>query len=180
MSVSFRPSTVVPRDDAMPFSLQSALLAWDDLPRPRVFTNGVFDLLHRGHCALLCGARALGGSLVVAVNSDASARRLCKGPGRPFNTAYDRASVLAALRDVDLVTTFDEDTPCRLLARLRPEIYVKGGDYDVSRLPEAALMETWGGLALALPYVPGLSTTGIAQRITQAPDAAPLRAGASA
>jgi len=105
---------------------------------------------------------------VVGVNSDASARRLGKGPGRPFNAAFERASVLAALRDVDLVVGFDEDTPCELLARLRPEIYVKGGDYDVGRLPEAALVASWGGRALALRYEAGLSTTGVVQRIATA------------
>lgn len=166
-------------DDAAPFSLDAALSLWAVLPRPRVFTNGVFDLLHRGHCGLLREARALGGSLVVAVNSDASARRLGKGAGRPFNTAFDRASVLAALRDVDLVVTFDEDTPCELLARLRPEIYVKGGDYDVARLPEAALVAGWGGRALALRYQAGLSTTGIVERIAAA-HPAPLPDGALA
>lgn len=159
-------------DDAVPFSLDAARSPWSRLPRPRVFTNGVFDLLHRGHCELLRDARALGGSLVVAVNTDESVRRLGKGAGRPFNSAFDRASVLAALRDVDLVVTFDEDTPCELLARLRPEIYVKGGDYDVARLPEAALVSSWGGRALALRYRSGLSTTGIAGRIAAAHAAA--------
>jgi len=166
-------------DGAAPFTLDAALPLWPALARPRVFTNGVFDLLHRGHCGLLREARALGGSLVVAVNSDASARRLGKGAGRPFNTAFDRASVLAALRDVDLVVTFDEDTPCELLARLRPELYVKGGDYDVARLPEAALVSDWGGQALALRYQAGLSTTGIVDRIAAA-QRAPLLDGAIA
>jgi rfaE bifunctional protein nucleotidyltransferase chain/domain len=170
---------VIREDDASTFSAEAALRAWDALARPRVFTNGVFDVLHRGHCALLGGARALGRSLVVAVNSDASARRLCKGPGRPFNAAFDRASVLAALRAVDLVAIFDEDTPWDLLARLRPEIYVKGGDYDMARLPEAALVATWGGRAIALPYVEGLSTTAVAQRIAVA-HAGPLREGVPA
>ena len=162
------PSEGAANDGAIALSLDAALSPWAGLPRPRVFTNGVFDLLHRGHCELLREARALGGSLAVAVNSDASARRLGKGAGRPFNTAFDRASVLAALRDVDLVVTFDEDTPCELLAQLRPEIYVKGGDYDIARLPEAALMASWGGRALALRYRPGLSTTGLAERIAAA------------
>lgn len=162
------PAATAADEGAVPFSLDAALSAWAELPRPRVFTNGVFDLLHRGHCELLGEARSLGGSLVVAVNSDASARRLGKGAGRPFNWAFDRASVLAALRDVDLVVTFDEDTPRELLARLRPEIYVKGGDYDVARLPEAALVASWGGRALALRYRPGLSTTGIVDRIAAA------------
>jgi len=167
-------------DDVPPFSLEAALSAWHRLPRPRVFTNGVFDLLHRGHCDLLHEARALGASLVVAVNGDASARRLRKGPGRPFNSAFDRASVLAALRDVDLVLMFDEDTPCESLARLRPEIFVKGGDYDVAQLPEAAQMARWGGRALALRYQAGLSTTGVVRRIAAAHAGELVLAGAGA
>jgi len=178
--VSRLPIPVAPADDDPPFSLDAAVAAWDALPRPRVFTNGVFDLLHRGHCDLLREARALGGSLVVAVNGDASARRLRKGPGRPFNSAFERASVLAALRDVDLVLVFDEDTPCDTLARLRPEIYVKGGDYDMARLPEAAQMARWGGRALALRYQAGLSTTGVVQRIAAAHAGALTVAGAAA
>jgi D-glycero-beta-D-manno-heptose 1-phosphate adenylyltransferase len=153
-----------PPPAAAPFSLH----AWDALPRPRVFTNGVFDLLHRGHCTLLGQARALGASLLVAVNSDASARRLGKGPGRPINSAFDRASVLASLRAVDLVTTFDEDTPCDLLSQLRPEIYVKGGDYALEDLREAELMTRWDGHAVVLPYLSGLSTTAMARRIVDA------------
>jgi rfaE bifunctional protein nucleotidyltransferase chain/domain len=174
------PVALANDDNRHPFSLEAALVEWDALPRPRVLTNGVFDLLHRGHCELLREARSLGGALAVAVNSDASARRLCKGPGRPFNIDFDRATVLAALRDVDLVLLFDEDTPCETLAALRPEIYVKGGDYDVARLPEAALMAQWGGRALALRYQAGLSSTGIAKRILAAHAAEPLLAGAPA
>jgi len=146
-------------DGAVPFSLDAALSTWAGLPRPRAFTNGVFDLLHRQHCGLLREARALGGSLAVAINSDASVRRLGKGAGRPFNTTFDRASVLAALCAVELVVTFDEDTPCELLTQLRPEIHVRDGDYDVARLPEAAS---------ALRYQAGLSTTGLADRIAAA------------
>jgi rfaE bifunctional protein nucleotidyltransferase chain/domain len=135
------------------------------LPSPRVFTNGVFDLIHRGHCALLDAARSIGGSLIVGLNSDASTRRLDKGPERPINTESDRAFVLACLQAVDMVVIFEEDTPCALLERLRPEIYVKGGDYDMATLAEARLMERWGGLALALPFMEGHSTTYIVQRL---------------
>ena len=135
------------------------------LPSPRVFTNGVFDLLHRGHCALLEEARALGGSLIVGVNSDASTRRLGKGTERPINREADRAFVLASLQAVDVVVIFDEQTPCELLALLRPEIYVKGGDYDMTTLAETRLVEGWGGLALALPFIEGHSTTGILERL---------------
>ena len=135
------------------------------LPRPVVFTNGVFDLLHRGHVTCLAQARALGGSLVVGLNSDASARGLGKGPDRPLNTHLDRACVLAALESVSLVITFDEATPVELLKRVRPQWYIKGGDYDIETLAETALVRSWGGEARALPYVAGHSTTALLQRI---------------
>ena len=106
------------------------------LPQPVVFTNGVFDVLHRGHAVYLAQARELGASLVVALNTDASARRLGKGPDRPLNNEQDRAVVVAALESVSLVTWFDEDTPLQLIAELRPALLVKGGDYDMSRLAE--------------------------------------------
>jgi D-glycero-beta-D-manno-heptose 1-phosphate adenylyltransferase len=146
------------------------------LASPRVFTNGVFDVIHVGHCALLDAARAVGGSLIVGLNSDASTRRLGKGPERPINAQADRAFVLACLQAVDLVVVFDEDTPCRLLERLRPEIYVKGGDYDMATLAEARLVERWGGLALALPLVPGHSSTRIVRRLAALRGAAPVDA----
>lgn len=135
------------------------------LPGPVVFTNGVFDVLHRGHVTYLAQARALGGSLVVGLNSDASARRLGKGPDRPLNAETDRAILLAALESVSLVTWFDEDTPVELLTELRPQIYVKGGDYDVATLPETRAMQAWGGRALALPFVDGYSTTALVRKI---------------
>jgi rfaE bifunctional protein nucleotidyltransferase chain/domain len=130
-----------------------------------VFTNGVFDVLHRGHVTYLAQARALGGSLILGLNSDASARRLGKGPDRPLNNELDRAILLAALACIDLVTWFDEDTPQALIAELRPDILVKGGDYDMAKLPESALMASWGGRALALPFVEGYSTTALVQKI---------------
>lgn len=135
------------------------------LPRPWVFTNGVFDVLHRGHVSYLERARALGGSLVVAVNSDVSARSLGKGPDRPLNGEEDRALVLAALESVSLVTWFDERTPVALLAELRPDVYVKGGDYDIETLEETRLVRGWGGTSLALPFVDGYSTTRLVERI---------------
>lgn len=135
------------------------------LPHPVVFTNGVFDLLHRGHVTCLAQARALGASLVVGLNSDASARGLGKGPERPLNTQHDRACVLAALESVSLVITFDEATPIELLKRVRPQWYVKGGDYDIETLAETALVRSWGGDARALPFVDGQSTTALVQRI---------------
>jgi D-glycero-beta-D-manno-heptose 1-phosphate adenylyltransferase len=135
------------------------------LPQPVVFTNGVFDVLHRGHVVYLAQARDLGASLVVALNTDASARRLGKGPDRPLNNEQDRAVLMAALESVSLVTWFDEDTPLALIAELRPALLVKGGDYDMNRLPETALVQGWGGRALAIPFVPGYSTTELVRRI---------------
>ena len=135
------------------------------LPRPVVFTNGVFDILHRGHVTYLAQARAMGASLVVGLNSDASARGLGKGPDRPLNTELDRACVLAALESVSLVVIFDEPTPVELLQRVRPQWYVKGGDYDIETLAETALVRRWGGQARALPFVDGHSTTALVTRI---------------
>ncbi len=135
------------------------------LGRPMVFTNGVFDVLHRGHVAYLHAARAQGASLVVAVNSDASARMLGKGPDRPLNRDVDRALVLAGLASVDALLFFDERTPCELLKRVKPQLYVKGGDYDMETLEETGLVRSWGGDALAIPFVDGYSTTALVNRI---------------
>jgi rfaE bifunctional protein nucleotidyltransferase chain/domain len=135
------------------------------LPQPVVFTNGVFDILHRGHVTYLAQARAMGASLVVGLNSDASARGLGKGPDRPLNTELDRACVLAALESVSLVVVFDEPTPVELIRRVRPHWYVKGGDYDIETLAETALVRSWGGQARALPFVDGHSTTALVARI---------------
>ena len=135
------------------------------LPGPVVFTNGVFDVLHRGHVTYLAQARALGASLVVALNTDASARRLGKGPDRPLNNETDRALMMAALESVSLVTWFDEDTPLELIASLRPDVLVKGGDYDMAKLPETAVVEAYGGRAQAIPFVSGYSTSALVSRI---------------
>ena len=135
------------------------------LERPVVFTNGVFDILHRGHVSYLAQARALGGSLVVGLNSDASARGLGKGPGRPLNAEADRACVLAALESVSLVVLFDEATPVELLKRVQPQFYVKGGDYDIERLEETRWVRSWSGDARALAFVDGYSTTALVGRI---------------
>lgn len=135
------------------------------LPRPVVFTNGVFDVMHRGHAIYVAQAKALGATLVVALNTDASARRLGKGPDRPLNNEQDRAAMMAAMGAVDVVTWFDEDTPQELIAQIRPDILVKGGDYDMRKLPETALMQSWGGKALALPFVDGYSTTALVKKI---------------
>ena len=139
------------------------------LTRPLVFTNGVFDVLHRGHVAYLEKARALGGSLLVALNTDASARRLGKGPARPLNNEMDRAVVIAALASVSVVTWFDEDTPLELIAELKPDLLVKGGDYDMQKLAETRVVEAYGGRALAIPFVDGYSTTALVDRIRLTP-----------
>ena len=150
-------------------SRQDALERVKALPQPVVFTNGVFDVLHAGHVKYLAQARELGGSLVVALNTDASAKRLEKGggvgPERPLNNEFDRATLIAALESVSLVTWFDEDTPLEIINELRPNILVKGGDYDMQRLKESHLVESYGGKALALPFVAGYSTTGLVAKI---------------
>lgn len=128
-----------------------------------VAAGGCFDLLHAGHVAMLQAARRLGSHLVVCLNGDASVRRL-KGAGRPLQRAADRAAVLQALDCVDGVVVFDEDSPARALAALRPHVFAKGGDYAGSRLPEADLLESWGGHVVVLPYLGGRSTTGIVAR----------------
>ncbi|WP_338847627.1 D-glycero-beta-D-manno-heptose 1-phosphate adenylyltransferase [Massilia sp. W12] len=135
------------------------------LPRPLVMTNGVFDLLHRGHVAYLQDARALGAALVVAVNSDASVRRLGKGPERPLNTVEDRMALLAALEAVDLVLAFDEDTAEQAVLAVRPDIYVKGGDYQVENIPEGRAVLAYGGQVRAVPFAFQRSTTALVQKI---------------
>ena len=135
------------------------------LRRPLVFTNGVFDILHRGHATYLDAAAQLGATLVVAVNTDDSARRLGKGPERPLNSMPDRAALLAALACVTVVTSFDEDTPQALIEQLRPDIIVKGGDYDMQSLPETASVQSWGGRAVAIPFEYERSTTALVRKI---------------
>jgi len=139
------------------------------LARPLVLTNGVFDILHRGHVTYLSRARALGASLLVAVNSDASVRALGKGSDRPINGQEDRAAILAALECVDLVTVFDEPVPLPVLEIARPEVYVKGGDYDVQTTPEARLAQTWGARALAIAFEHERSTTQLLARVRGTP-----------
>jgi rfaE bifunctional protein nucleotidyltransferase chain/domain len=139
-----------------------------DVGRARriVFTNGCFDLLHRGHVAYLRRAKALGDVLIVAVNGDESVRRL-KGPERPLNGLDDRLGVLEALSCIDHVVAFDEPTPAALIDIVRPDVYVKGGDYTRERLPEAPQVEALGGQVRILPYMDDHSTTGIIERLRQ-------------
>ena len=137
------------------------------LPHPLVFTNGCFDLLHRGHVTYLAQARALGASLIVALNTDASVRRLGKGADRPVNRLEDRAAVIAALGAVDLVTWFDSDTPLALIVALRPDILVKGGDWVEADIVGAPEVRAWGGRVVSLPIRHARSTTDLLQRIRQ-------------
>ena len=138
------------------------------LPRPLVFTNGVFDILHCGHVTYLDQARRLGATLVVGVNTDASARRLGKGPDRPLNPLEDRLAVLAALESVSLVVPFDEDTPLALVHACRPDVIVKGGDYTAETTVGAAEVVGWGGRFEAIPLLSGRSTTRLVGKIRRA------------
>ena len=134
-------------------------------PRPLIFTNGVFDILHRGHVTYLDQAAGLGASLIVGVNTDDSVRRLGKGDDRPLNGQADRAALLAALACVNGVVLFSEDTPLELIQALRPDVIVKGGDYDMDALPETAVVRGWGGRAVAIPFEHQRSTTALLRKI---------------
>ena len=135
------------------------------IARPLVFTNGVFDILHRGHVTYLAQARALGTSLVVALNSDASARKLGKGDDRPINTLADRMAVVAALEAVSLVTWFDEGTPLARILDCRPDHLVKGGDWTADRIVGAREVQSWGGQVHSIAFEHDRSTTGLLARI---------------
>lgn len=135
------------------------------LPRPWVFTNGCFDILHRGHVTYLEEAAALGASLIVGVNSDASVRRLGKGADRPINPLEDRMAVLAALACVSLVTSFDDDTPLSLIRQVRPDHLVKGGDWTVDRIVGAAEVQAQGGQVHSIPFRHDRSTSALLARI---------------
>ena len=130
-----------------------------------MFTNGVFDLLHRGHVTYLAQARALGAALVVALNSDASARRLGKGDGRPVNSLEDRMALIAALEAVDAVTWFDEDTPAALIEALRPEVLVKGGDWPAEKIVGATQTLARGGRVVSIPFKHQRSSTALLEKI---------------
>lgn len=142
------------------------MAALKQLPQGRrvVFTNGCFDLLHPGHVDLLARAKALGDVLLVAINSDASVRRL-KTPDRPVVPLEERAYVLAGLKSVDFVTAFEEDTPLELITAVRPDVLVKGGDWPLERIVGRDVVESYGGRVLSLPLLPGFSTTRIIERI---------------
>jgi len=138
-----------------------------ELARPLVFTNGVFDILHRGHVTYLAQARAMGASLLVALNGDASAARLGKGAGRPLNPLADRLAVIAALAAVSAVTWFEEDTPEALIAACRPDVLVKGGDWPGDQIVGREEVEAAGGRVVSAPVVPGYSTSEILKKIRE-------------
>lgn len=136
------------------------------LPRPLVFSNGCFDILHRGHVTYLAQARALGASLIIGVNTDASVKRLGKGKeNRPVNLLADRMAVLAALESVSLVTWFDEDTPLNLILACKPEVLVKGGDWPVEKIAGAKEVLGWGGKVVSIPFRFERSTTAVINKI---------------
>lgn len=149
---------------ANPSKLADVLSA---LPRPIVFTNGCFDILHRGHVTYLAQARALGASLVVGVNTDASVKRLGKGDDRPINSTENRMAVLAALGDVDLVTWFDTDTPYDLIMDIHPDILVKGGDWSVDKIVGSKEVLAWGGQVHSIPFLFDTSTTATIRKIRE-------------
>ena len=153
---SFESKMCEPRE----FAARAASLA-----RPLVFTNGVFDILHRGHVTYLAEARALGAALAIALNSDASARQLGKGEDRPINALEDRMAVVAALESVSLVTWFDEDTPLARILECRPERLVKGGDWAVERIVGAREVQGWGGSVHSIAFRHDRSTTKLLARI---------------
>lgn len=155
-----------------PPAFEAKICAPADLPariaalrRPLVFTNGCFDILHRGHATYLAQARALGESLLVAVNTDASVKRLGKGDDRPINPLADRMAVLAALECVSLVTWFDEDTPLARILESRPDVLVKGGDWPVEKIVGAREVLGWGGTVHSIPFLHDRSTTALVQKI---------------
>lgn len=159
MAVSFEQKIVAPADLAQ---------AAGKLPRPLVFTNGVFDILHRGHVTYLAQARALGTSLIVALNDDDSVRRLAKGPDRPINPLPDRLAVMAALESVAMVTWFSDDTPLQLIRLCRPDVLVKGGDWPVHAIVGASDVIGWGGRVESVDFAHQRSTTSLLQKIRTA------------
>ena len=153
-------------DALLPAAAREAIAAWRGRGERIVFTNGVFDLLHRGHVEYLEEARALGDRLVVGVNADASVQRL-KGPERPLNPAAERAELLEALACVDLAVIFEDDTPERLIREVAPDVLAKGGDWTVEHIVGRDFVEARGGRVVSLPFRPGLSTSALLQRIVE-------------
>jgi rfaE bifunctional protein nucleotidyltransferase chain/domain len=136
-----------------------------ELPRPLVFTNGCFDILHRGHVIYLSRARAMGASLVVALNTDESVRKLAKGTDRPLNPLEDRIALIAALGSVDLVTWFEEETPLARIIESRPDVLTKGGDWAAESIVGAIEVRAWGGIVHSIPFEVERSTTALVERI---------------
>ena len=165
MRVSRAPDTETPgfeRKICVPATLPVRL---PRLARPLVFTNGCFDILHRGHVTYLAQARARGASLLVALNTDASVRRLGKSADRPVNSLEDRLAVVAALQAVDVVTWFDDDTPLELILLTRPDVLVKGGDWPVEKIVGGAEVQSWGGQVHSIPFLFDRSTSATLARI---------------
>ncbi len=151
---------------------EGKIVAFDDLareasrlPKPVVFTNGVFDILHRGHVTYLAQARSLGASLIVAVNSDASVKMLGKGDDRPINTQDDRAAIIAALESVSMVVIFEDKVPLKAVELARPDIYVKGGDYKIDDLPEGKVVAEYGGRVETISFDFDRSTTKLLNKV---------------
>jgi rfaE bifunctional protein nucleotidyltransferase chain/domain len=160
-----QPSTQVPAFASKIVSPAQLAGRLADMRRPLVFTNGCFDILHRGHVTLLAEARALGSALLVALNSDASVKRLGKGDDRPVNTLADRLAVIAALEAVTLVTWFDEDTPLQRIVDCRPDVLVKGGDWPLECIVGNREVSGWGGRVLSLPFIHQTSSTRLLEKI---------------
>ena len=153
---AFEAKIVAPADLATRLAL---------LPRPLVFTNGCFDIVHRGHVTLLAQARALGQAMLVALNTDASVKRLGKGSDRPVNALADRLAVIAALDCVTLVTWFDDDTPLARILECRPDVLVKGGDWPVDKIVGHSEVAGWGGKTVSIPFIHQQSTTALLDKI---------------
>lgn len=164
-----KPQTNAPYD-SLPFEAKiippaHLATAIASLPRPLIFTNGCFDILHRGHVTLLAQARTLGASMIVALNSDASVKRLGKGDDRPVNTLADRLAVIASLECVSLVTWFEEDTPINRILECHPDILIKGGDWPVDKIVGYAEVSAWGGRTISIPFIHQTSTTALLEKI---------------
>lgn len=162
MSASHYPPPAFEQKICSPERLADRLIS---VRRPLVFTNGCFDILHRGHTTYLAQARALGNAMVVALNSDSSVKRLGKGNERPINTLQDRLSVMASLACVDLVTWFEEDTPIEAIMACRPDVLVKGGDWPADKIVGAREVMAWGGTVHSIPFIHERSTTALVDKI---------------